>query len=324
MSYTKQGFVDGQVLRAANLNHMEAGIVTAVDGRYRPNLLDNWYFANPVNQRGQTEYPVAGYTIDRWKNMNTTDQSTTLVSEGLKLSGTAYKALQQCVANPEELNGRTVTFSALVRNPNGKFRAAIYNDSTKVSFGSIDISASTVYTLITVTGVPEVATGEKLSVLLYPGSNDASTARDAYVLAAKLEIGDTQSLAYQDQDGDWLLRDIPDYGEQLARCQRYCYIFDAPESYSPITFAAGITTIRADALITTPVSMRAKPTISKSGDFGLFNGSTVPVTALSVDGWAGNIVRIQATVESGLTKGQSYHLRANNSPGAKIILSTDL
>ena len=34
-----------------------------------PNLLDNWYFANPVNQRGQTEYPASNgvtYTIDRW------------------------------------------------------------------------------------------------------------------------------------------------------------------------------------------------------------------------------------------------------------------
>ena len=32
-----------------------------------PNLLDNWYFGNPVNQRGQTSYASAGYTIDRWK-----------------------------------------------------------------------------------------------------------------------------------------------------------------------------------------------------------------------------------------------------------------
>lgn len=30
------------------------------------NLLDNWYFADTINQRGQTEYTSAGYTIDRW------------------------------------------------------------------------------------------------------------------------------------------------------------------------------------------------------------------------------------------------------------------
>ena len=30
------------------------------------NLLDNGYFADPVNQRGMTEYVNPGYTIDRW------------------------------------------------------------------------------------------------------------------------------------------------------------------------------------------------------------------------------------------------------------------
>ena len=31
------------------------------------NLLINSYFVNPVNQRGQTSYTEAGYTIDRWE-----------------------------------------------------------------------------------------------------------------------------------------------------------------------------------------------------------------------------------------------------------------
>lgn len=34
-----------------------------------PNLLDNWCFADPINQRGQTEYTsVYSYSIDRWIN----------------------------------------------------------------------------------------------------------------------------------------------------------------------------------------------------------------------------------------------------------------
>ena len=38
----------------------------AVKYRTNPNLLDNWYFGRPVNQRGQTEYTEAGkYVIDR-------------------------------------------------------------------------------------------------------------------------------------------------------------------------------------------------------------------------------------------------------------------
>ena len=39
------------------------------------------------------------------------------------------------------------------------------------------------------------------------------------LLAAKLELGDTQTLAHK-ENGVWVLNEIPDYGEQLARCQR--------------------------------------------------------------------------------------------------------
>ena len=35
--------------------------------RNNDNLLDNWYLADPINQRGQKEYTGARYTIDRWK-----------------------------------------------------------------------------------------------------------------------------------------------------------------------------------------------------------------------------------------------------------------
>ena len=31
------------------------------------NLLHNWYFGNPVNQRGKTVYSGAGFTVDRWQ-----------------------------------------------------------------------------------------------------------------------------------------------------------------------------------------------------------------------------------------------------------------
>ena len=39
--------------------------------------------------------------------------------------------------------------------------------------------------------------------------------------AAKLEFGPTQTLAYQDEEGNWQLFETPDYGEELAKCQRY-------------------------------------------------------------------------------------------------------
>ena len=39
-------------------------------------------------------------------------------------------------------------------------------------------------------------------------------------LAAKLELGTQQTLAHQ-ENGVWVLNEIPNYGEQLRRCRRY-------------------------------------------------------------------------------------------------------
>lgn len=46
-------------------------------------------------------------------------------------------------------------------------------------------------------------------------------AQVAKAVAAKLELGTTQTLAYQDEDGNWQLFETPDYGEELAKCKRY-------------------------------------------------------------------------------------------------------
>ena len=44
------------------------------------------------------------------------------------------------------------------------------------------------------------------------------------ILAIKLELGDHQTLAHQ-EDGKWVLNEIPSYTEQLERCLRYQIVF---------------------------------------------------------------------------------------------------
>jgi hypothetical protein len=39
------------------------------------------------------------------------------------------------------------------------------------------------------------------------------------LVAAKVEIGDTQTLAHQDANGNWILNEIPNYNEQSFLCQ---------------------------------------------------------------------------------------------------------
>lgn len=56
------------------------------------NLLDNAYFLNPVNQRGQTTYQVNGYTIDRWRTRSA-ENIVKVTNTGL----TCTRALRQYV-----------------------------------------------------------------------------------------------------------------------------------------------------------------------------------------------------------------------------------
>lgn len=64
MSYAKQTHVAGQKLTAAQLNHMENGIVAA-QNIY--NLLDNSDFRNPIAQAGyNAKHGTRKYVCDRW------------------------------------------------------------------------------------------------------------------------------------------------------------------------------------------------------------------------------------------------------------------
>lgn len=83
MAYEKQNFLDGQIVTADHLNHIENGIVAAQNPR---NLLDNSNFRHPVNQRGASKYTGSVYTIDRWRSWNN-EFSMTINNGNLSWSG---------------------------------------------------------------------------------------------------------------------------------------------------------------------------------------------------------------------------------------------
>lgn len=104
----------------------------ALKYRTNPNLLDNWYFGNPVNQRGQMEYSSSGYTIDRWY----AEQITVQVMGGYikcTSSGT-YTRLQQTIEG-FYLAGNTITFSALAKSaPRKMCRIMLYDLSNDTEY----------------------------------------------------------------------------------------------------------------------------------------------------------------------------------------------
>ena len=89
------------------LGHTAQEIDDAVDlapQLSNPNLLDNWYFCNPVNQRNVSgTIDAVGYFLDRWKLVS---GSVTIGSNGITLNGTIAQILETAV-------GAEVTTSAL-------------------------------------------------------------------------------------------------------------------------------------------------------------------------------------------------------------------
>lgn len=213
-----------------------------------PNLLDNWYFANPINQRGQTEYTGAVYGIDRWRGLAETSKIT-VQDKCLEVSSSTNGNGLWCIRQPldpnlvEELKGRTVTASVLTTSE-------LLSLTTNEMFQ---------------TGKEPSAFGTNVEVWL----NSSGSMLIGFIsegpiqlLAAKLELGSEQTLAHQ-EDGIWVLNEIPDYGEQLARCQRYQIKINSGPVFTGRTYAKDAT--NAVIFIPTPVTMRTNPNISFPG-----------------------------------------------------------
>lgn len=243
------------------------------------NLLDNWYFGNPVNQRGKTEY-TSGYTIDRWKLSlwQSTSPSLTISDGYITLSnntadGTPCSCnIQQIIDNPEQFAGQTVTFSVLlgaVAKGSGKLAIAISVNGSTESVTEIKIANENSIVSRTLTLPSEVT-----SLNVYIGQNANNAGKGTFSIqlkAAKLELGDRQTLAHQGENGVWQLNEIPDYGEQLRRCQRYFYRINSSDkqyhsgSYTIVSpFMVNSSGNRAVFRVPSPM-MRKLPTVSAIG-----------------------------------------------------------
>lgn len=238
-------------------------IPTTSGGGVNPNLLDNWYFGNPVNQRGLTEYSPAwnGYSIDRWNVESDSKVVITLVNGGIRVKNTASSACQFKQTLPSELNlvGKMVTISLLASDVIGTVNCVF----TQVSEPYQNSAACSVSTNGLFSASGSVLTGQQKFVCnLEPGA-------EITILAAKLELGDTQTLAHK-ENGVWVLNEIPDFGEQLARCQRYCRVIGGTLN-QPFCIAVWRETTALEGFIPIDNPFRTAPSISVNGYF-----STIP------------------------------------------------
>lgn len=168
-----------------------------------------------MNQRGQTEYTAAGYTVDRWKFSNNNGKIV-LDDTGIMFTGIYdYAELNQLYEFPENIRGKQYTASVLIDSFDGEgnFFLVVQNQnvwaSTQLSKG-LNHFTDTFWSDSTT-----------LRFFIQSQSVNLSNPPKIHILAAKLELGDAQTLAHQDSSGNWILNEIPDFGEQLRRCQRY-------------------------------------------------------------------------------------------------------
>lgn len=248
------------------------------------NLLDNWYFGNPVNQRDVSgTISSAGYFLDRWKLVS---GSVTINTDGITLNGTMQQVLETAPVG-------TVTASALTQAGVGEVVPA-YDSASKT---------------VTVT-----ADGKKL-------------------VAVKLELGPQQTLAHQ-EDGVWVLNEIPDYGEELTKCMRYLQVLAAPYDTSGNGVAIGYANNTVDLWVLIPLAVPMRisptPTIPTGGaallKVGKTSGSPKDVTRVT-GGWAmqtGGACSMRSLIftSSDLTAGETYALFMRQ--GAQIVLSAEL
>ena len=238
----------------------------------RPNLLDNWYFVGggsqlgygvfPINQRGQTSYTGnATRTLDRWTLRGSATLS--VASNGITVGAdNAFHGIIQSVTNGvDNLKGKTVTLSALISAVTGSGNGVIQlsnGASANVIGTSIATKSFSDVGLVTLTTtIPSNLSNAYFNVSV----NATDTNNFGFtVQAIKLELGSTQTVAHQ-ENGTWVLNEVPNYHTELAKCQAYLY---------PFSFAAfclgttGASHTNPVFYVPTPVPMAKNPTTQNS------------------------------------------------------------
>lgn len=276
MAHVEDVLVGGQVVRVEKLDNSAQDVDDTVNkARYlaAPNLLDNWYLKDPINQQTQNVYTAAGYTIDRLYN-RTTNTKLTLTDKGLKIEVTTAPGsgknqfVSQRIENYKDLLGKTVTLSWLVTETQcsgGGMRCHLAASNSagtnSYSFGVCAYSGDPGLYSYTMT-LPDT--------ISYSGINAAfvmhdNSAQGDYVTVAawKLELGFVSTLAHKEGDA-WVLNDPPPNKQQeLAKCQRYFFAYNGViEGDSVLTINIGGNSVQQSRIrYKLPTTMRTKPTV---------------------------------------------------------------
>lgn len=266
--------------------------VEALSTYTRPNLLDNWYFVGggsqagngifPINQRGQTSYGKSQFTTDRWYN---SDGGNGVVVNAGYVTLSSGTVISQKLAKP---------FTA------AKLTMSVLSVSDNIITGTADFASSTTpVTFVTANNFQLYMVDDSTGNIVFYIAALANVG----IKAVKVEIGDSQTLAHQ-VNGVWVLNEVPNYAEELIKCQRYYIKCDG---FAP---GAGISATSFYADIPIPVAMAKAPAVSMNGNgyflqttshniSGINTTSTMFSNAVRITGTAANVEVSAVGVVSG-------------------------
>lgn len=308
---TEAGAAD---LTLSNLSNRQKALRN-IGGRPNRNLLDNAHCVGggsqqgggqlPINQRGELVYHGPAYGIDRWDIYQ--GVTLTVNADGITIQNTGSQEAQfsQTLELTKFYPGASYTASALVKSVTGN--ASIYLQENGGDFSTV-FSFALHDGLNYGSGILNEADFENNLRFIFVIGAGASVK----LSSSKLELGPTQTLAYQDEDGNWQLFETPDYAEELAKCQRYLLQLGST-GVSRVAVGYCATASQIIVPVPIPTTMRINlPTVQYSAlsDLTLYvNGTTVIIpTEVSVNFSSANTIDLIFTV-SGATPGNAAILQ---------------
>lgn len=289
-----------------------------------PNLLDNWYFGNPVNQRGFTEYTISWnqYSIDRWSCEGDTVY-VRIEQDGIVLKNNNSNGFQFKQVVPDGLIpvGSAVTMSVLCTSVSGICHI-IYAQTNEPYSGSTQWTQIVAGGVTTAHGV-QISGQHKVIIRLDPGA-------EIKILAIKLELGSTQTLAHL-ENGNWVLNEIPKYEDVLSNCQRYAFnVVNSDDNYEILGSGFAMDVNQLFCFIPTPTTLRGKPSISYSGLFTAVRNTSasggIVINTMIVDHASNNGVSVICTGTTSFEVGEFYTLWcvSGGTTANSLIFSSDL
>lgn len=190
------------------------------------NLFPNWYFLDPINQRGKDSYRGNGFGLDTIKPFDTT-ATITVGKDGLSVSDTMSHH-QLIILVPlhfiiDKITPGTYTISALATGniTNVRFRKVKSIDDVQV----VDYNVSGKFVSFSLEIDDEFyakSTTTQSFVGFYLESSDVK------LQAIKFEKSDVQTLAYEDEKnpGNYILFDAYDKKAALDECKQWLVKID--------------------------------------------------------------------------------------------------